>query len=215
MKANLKIQSIFPKLDILHAELIDFDILAFTETWLSPTDDTDDLLFQSYNRPEHKDRVGDIHRVISTVSNLYVKENIHYKRRLDLKIRGIESIWIELANKHKRILFGLFYRPPNSDINYYLDIENSLHLAIDTDIPDMIVTGGFNFNMLSPLTSRKIESFCTHFFFQSITDPTHFTEPSSSLIDILLVSNKNHLILSGVWGSISATGNYVPLPNIR
>ena len=192
---HYNVQSIFPKLDILHAELIDFDILAFTETWLSPTDDTDDLLFQSYNRPERKDRVGDNHGGVL----LYVKENIHYKRRLDLEIRGIESIWIELSNKHKRILFGLFYRPPNSDINYYLDIENSLHLAIDTDIPDIIVTGDFNFNMLSPLTSRKIESFCTQFsFFQLITDPTHFTEHSSSLIDILLVSNKDHLILSGV-----------------
>ena len=160
---HYNVQSIFRKLDILHAELNDFDILAFTETWLSPTDDTDDLLFQSYNRPERKDRVGDNRGGVL----LYVKENIHYKRRLDLEIRDIESIWIELANKYKRILFGLFYRPPNSYIKYYLDIENSLHLAIDTDIPDIIITGDFNFNMLSPLTSRKINHSVLNFLFFS------------------------------------------------
>ena len=53
--------------------------------------------------------------------------------------------------------------PPNSDINYYLDIENSLHLAIDTDIPDIIVTGDFNFNMLSPL-NHSVLSFLFFFF---------------------------------------------------
>ena len=29
---------------------------------------------------------------------VYVKEGIHYKRRDDLELRGIECIWIEVAN---------------------------------------------------------------------------------------------------------------------
>ena len=192
---HYNVQSILPKLEILHAELIEFDKLAFTETWLSPTDDPDDLLLQLYNKPERKDRVGDTHGGVM----LYVKEGLPYKRRDDLVIRGIESIWIEVANRHRHILFGLFYRPPNSGINYYLDIENSLHLAVDTDISDIIITGDLNLNILSPLTSRKIEAFCSQFsLYQSINEPIHFTEHSSSLIDILLVSNKDHLILCGV-----------------
>ena len=77
--------------------------------------------------------------------------------------------------------------------------ENSLHLAVDTDISDIVVTGDLNLNVLNPLTSRKINSFCTQFsLYQTIHQPTHFTEHSSSLIDILIVSNKKHLILSGV-----------------
>lgn len=192
---HYNVQSILPKLEILHAELTEFDILAFTETWLSPVDNIEDLLLQTYNIPERKDRIGDNHGGVI----LYVKEGIHYKRRKDLEIRGIESIWIEIVNKHKRILFGLFYRPPSADANYNLDIENSLYLAVDTDIPDLIVTGDFNLNTLNPLMSRKIESFCTQFsLHQTINEPTHYTEHSSSLIDILLVSNKDHLILSGV-----------------
>ena len=189
------VQSIPPKLEILHAELFKFDILAFTETWFSQTDNSYDLLLQSYNRPERKNRVGDSHGGVI----LYIKEGIHYYRRKDREIRGIESIWVELANKHNCILFGLFYRPHGSSINYYSDIENSLNLAVDTDISSIIVTGDFNLNVLNQTTLRKIEHFCTQFsLHQSVNQPTHFTEHSSSLIDILLVSNKDNLILSGV-----------------
>ena len=47
--------------------------------------------------------------------------------------------------------------------------------------------------------SRKINSLCTQFsLYQSINQPIHFTEHSSSLIDILLVNNKDQLIVSGV-----------------
>ena len=53
--------------------------------------------------------------------------------------------------------------------------------------------------MLNIRTSRKIEALCIQFsLYQSIDQPTHFTENSPSLIDIVLVSNKDHLLLSGV-----------------
>ena len=182
------------KLDILQAELSEFDILAFTETWLSPQTDTADLDLATYYRPERKDRDDGHGGVI-----LYVKETLRYKRKADLEIRDIECIWIELINNHQRILFGLFYRPPNSNVNYLSSIEDSLGLAIDTGIADIIVTGDFNLNMLNPNSARKVETLCTQFsFFQTIDQPTHFTENSSSLIDILLVTNKNHLLSSGV-----------------
>ena len=154
-----------------------------------------DLLFQSFNRPERKDRVGDSHGGVM----IYVKEGIYYKRRDDLEIRGIECIWIEVANHNKRILFALFYRPPNSNMSYLNDIEDSIALAVDTGISEIIITGDLNLNFLSSPTRRKIEALCTQFMLsQSITQPTHFTETSSSLIDVILVSNKDHLVISGV-----------------
>lgn len=58
---HYNVQSIISKLEILHAELLQFDILAFTETWLGPVTDTNDLILDSYNIPERKDRVGDTH----------------------------------------------------------------------------------------------------------------------------------------------------------
>ena len=101
---HYNVQSIVPKLDVLHAELIAFDILAFSETWLNPTIETEDLTLQSYSKPERKDRDGDSHGGVSNIC----KKRHSYKRRDDLEVRGIESIWIEVTNHHKRILFGLF-----------------------------------------------------------------------------------------------------------
>ena len=189
------VQSILNKLDILQTELFEFDILAFSETWLNQSISSDDLLFQSFNRPERKDRVEDSHGGVM----IYVKEGIYYKRRDDLEIGGIECIWLEVANHNKRILFALFYRPPNLNISYLNDIEDSIALAVDTGISEIIITGDLNLNFLSSPTRRKIEALCTQFMlFQSITQPTHFTETSSSLIDVILVSNKDHLVISGV-----------------
>lgn len=192
---HYNVQSILTKLDTLYAELYEFDILAFTETWLSPAVDPTDLLLESYCEPERKDRPGDSHGGIM----IYIKEGIFYKRRKDLEPRNIECIWLEIANCNRRLLFGLFYRPPSSDAEYITYTENSIALAIDTNISDIIVTGDFNFDLLNERTSRKIESICTQYtLFQVINQPTNFTEHSATLIDILLVNNKHHLILSGV-----------------
>ena len=81
---------------------------------------------------------------------LYVKEALYYKRRNDLEIQNIESIWIEIANSHKRILVCLFYRPPN-----FSKIEDSIGLAVDTGINDIILTGDFNLNLNNNTSLRK------------------------------------------------------------
>ena len=66
-------------------------------------------------------------------------------------------------------------------------------------INNIIVTGDFNLDMLSNNTSRKVSELCEQFaLYQTITEPTHFTENSSYLIDIILTSDKNNLIYSGV-----------------
>ena len=111
----------------------------------------------------------------------------------------MECLWIEVINPRRRILFGLFYRAPNSDANYYNNIEDSVSLAVDTGIKDIVITGDFNLNYPNHTSRRKIDSLCMQFsLHQSISQPTHFTEHSSSLTDIILVSNKENLILSGV-----------------
>lgn len=192
---HYNVQSILNKIDVLAAELNDFDILAFSETWLHPSIQTADLLMQDFKPPERKDRARDHHGGVM----IYVKDSIHYKRRHDLEPLNIECIWIEIQLNHTRALFGLFYRPPNSDASYYSAIEDSLSLALDTQINNIIVTGDFNFNMLSEQSSRKILDICQQFsLYQTITEPTHFTENSSSLLDIILTSDKNNLIYCGV-----------------
>ena len=194
---HYNVQSILNKLDILEAELFELDILAFTETWLNPTVQSDDLVFQTFHKPERKDRRSDHFGGLL----LYVKSGIFYKRRSDLEINGIECIWIEVVLNKKSLLFGPFYRPPNSSADVYSNIEESISLAVDTGTSDIIITGDFNFNVLNSQAKKKIDSLCSQFsLHQLLTDPSHFTEHSSSLLDLILVSNKEHLILHGVGG---------------
>ena len=99
----------------------------------------------------------------------------------------------------KRVLIGVFYRPPNSGNNYFSLIEDSLGLAKESGIDDIIVTGDFNLNTLVDSSGRKIHSLSQQFGLdQCISDPTHFTEHSSTVIDLLFVSNPNSLVHSGV-----------------
>ena len=45
----------------MYSELLDFDILAFSVTWLNPEIPIDDLLLDSINIPVRKDRPTDSH----------------------------------------------------------------------------------------------------------------------------------------------------------
>ncbi len=192
---HYNVQSILPKLDLITAELHIFDILAFTETWLNDRVSNDKLMIPSFFGPERKDRADSHGGVI-----LYIKDNIPFTRRRDLEIQPLENIWVELQLNKKKILLGVFYRPPNSDNAYNNLIEDSFHLAIDTGIKDINYHGAiFNYNLLYPQSSQRVNSITQQFNLrQVITDSTHFTETSSSIIDLLFVSHPSMLIASGV-----------------
>ena len=82
----------------MQVELYAFDVIALTETWLHPDIDTDEITFHSHSPPERKNNKADRH----------VKEYINYRRRRDLDPRNVECVWIEITNKHKHDLFGIF-----------------------------------------------------------------------------------------------------------
>lgn len=192
---HYNIQSVLNKLDIIEPELSSFDIIALTETWLNNSVSTDDLLFTNFQSPFRRDRVGDSHGGVM----VYVKHDIPCKRRHDLELLTVECLWLEIAVKSKKMLIGTFYRPPNSSPTILSDIESSIGLAIDTGIPDIVITGDFNFNVLNPASNAKITSICQQYnLHQLITEPTNFTEFSSTIIDLILVSNLHSIEMSGV-----------------
>ena len=60
-----------------------------------------------------------------------------------------------MCREREQVLFGLFYRPSSSDAEYFSSIEDSIFLAIDTGIKDVIITGDFNCNMFNPRTGWR------------------------------------------------------------
>ena len=193
---HYNVQSIPNKLDTLFAEFSFFDILSFSETWLHNEYLSDDLIFPSFHPPERKDRTGDRYGGVI----LYVKNTLSYTRRHDLEPNRLECIWIQIKSCNNRnILYGVFYRPPNSDSAYNSLMEDSIGLAMDSNITDVIITGDFNLNVMKESQFRKVESLCNEFnMTQCIDEPTHFTENSISTIDLLFVTNKESILTTGV-----------------
>ncbi len=58
----------------------------------------DDLYISNFNLPFRCDRLA---RQGGGVA-IYVREGIHAKRRPDLEINGIESVWIEIVTNRKK-----------------------------------------------------------------------------------------------------------------
>ena len=112
----------------------------------------------------------------------------------------VECIWIAIQLNHNRIRFGLVYRPPKSGMAYFSSIEDTLNLALDTQTNNIIVTGDFNFDMLKS-TNLSENIWSIQFSrYKYITERTHYTENSSSVIGIILTiaADKDNLVESGV-----------------
>ena len=108
----------------------------------------------------------------------------------------MNALWLWPTFRNKTVLFSVFYRPPNSPAQTLVDIENNVNLAFDTNIGNIIVTGDFNLNCLDSGSKRKISSvFNQYNLAQLIREPTHFTENSSSLIDLIFTKNEPFVIL--------------------
>lgn len=130
---------------------------------------------------------------------VYVNNNIFSKRRNDLELPNIECVWIEVFSHGKKLLVGTFYRPPNSTSAIFTAIEDSIGLATDTNAYDILITGDFNLDMTDNRSSKKINDLCQEYnLSQIISEPTHFTENSRSLIDLIMTSNVADILLSGV-----------------
>ena len=126
---HLNIQSIVPKIDIIRSESDAYDVLVLSESWLKPniTDETIKIdYFQPPFRTDRVDRSGG--GVV-----LYVRDTILCKRRADLEVQGLEAVWVELQIKRKRILVGGFYKPPNSNSDYFDLLKESVDSPIYTN----------------------------------------------------------------------------------
>ena len=105
----------------------------------------------------------------------------------------MECVSVEVLIKKKRVLIGTFYRPQNSNEPVLCGMETSIALAYYSGIRDIIIMGDFNIDLSKPNTLRKNDICNQYSSFQLTDEPVHFTERSSSLIDILTLNNPRNL----------------------
>jgi len=128
---------------------------------------------------------------------VYIKNQIHYKRRQDLEaladVTTTEVIWVELKLPNKSLLIAQVYRPPRPEQTFtrqWLNcLENSLQLAYSEN-KHIVVMGDVNIDLWKPhpLDTKWLEICSTFGLVQTITEPTRVTKFSESLIDHICIS---------------------------
>ena len=92
------------------------------------------------------------------------------------------------------------YRPPDSPLPSFEDLLKPSYIQALTLCKPVVILGDLNCNVLSENSeSKALASFMSDVnSSQVITTPTRITDTSSSLIDVILVSNPNIIGENGV-----------------
>ena len=191
---NLNIQSLKPKIDILTVEAQSYDVLVFTETWLSSKYSDEDVQIPNFKKPFRCDRNDRLGGGVA----IYVRDTLHVIPRNDLQVNGVEAVWVELHVCQRKLLVGGIYRPPNSNNTQWLNMEHSLDQAFNQHIDNILVAGDFNININSNPSNRMCRLIDALNSEQLINSPTHYTEHSHSLIDLMFIKHSTQVISSFV-----------------
>ena len=179
---HINAQSMLNKMDMIAVELGNFDVITISETWLDPSISDLDTTIPTYQTPIRLDR----NRHGGGVA-VYFKNTIPFVERKDLIVPNLEAIWAEVMLSNKKVLIGTFYLHPRFSDWHLVEyiIEQATQIC-----PNLILLGDFNQNLLDPTKSKNITSIINSFGLNQIIDsPTRITQYSTSLIDLILVSD--------------------------
>ena len=129
---------------------------------------------------------------------LFLKEDVDYCLREDLRIDGIENIWVETQN----LIIGVIYNPPNRSQRQFLDeFEQILHTIYLSERKCSIL-GDFNINTLSKsiITKEYLNLIQSEGFNPMVFEATRIAETNISCLDRI---HSNFVTLS-ISGSIAA-----------
>ena len=205
---HLNIRSIPRNLSYLQTYLnnldIQFSVIGISETWLEPYN-VDCYGMDGY-KEEHLYRSE---RMGGGVS-LHVMNGIEYFVRNDMSIidEHLESLFIEvdkscLSNENNSLI-GVIYRPPNTDIDIFINHLMTILDKIKLENKSCHLMGDFNINLLNAESHSKTGNFldilASYSLMPNITKPTRATEETSTLIDNIFCDNikENLNTISGI-----------------
>ena len=200
------------KIDLLEAECHKYDIITISETWLTNQDNNQSIALPNFNSPVRLDRPNDPHGGVA----IYVRNTIQCKPRPDLHVPHLEAVWIETRLNQVPLLVGSFYRPPNSHVDYWALINESISKAND-DMKRYIVLGDFNTDWLLNPSKHLLD--ITHLFnlHQAINKPTRITNFSSKCLDLIFTQSPDIIVHSDVAPAFCSDHStpYVKLKCVR
>lgn len=195
--AHINVRSLIPSLENLKNFIStqNFDIIGVSETWLYGAISTNNVKIEGYGfvRQDREGRGGGVGLYIKNCYKYTLIENEFTRNE------SFEQVWIRVLLRKVSFIFGCVYRPPSCKFSDFLIHFDNVLTSI-TPLSDKLCCGGdFNIDYL-----RILSNDVTEFNFllenvglvQTISTPTRITDTSSTLIDLVLISNDLVLVNS-------------------
>lgn len=170
------------------------DVVAVNETWLRPGEEGRAPTVPGY-RLRHTPRPLTVRGGRGGGVGFYLKRGLTVRTcsiPTDPRYESIEQMWITLSLNGIKLAIGTAYRPPRSDLDLFLDAITDTISSL-TNCDHYVLLGDFNVNILNTsCQSQKLFEFLNSLNLkQLVNSPTHFTDHSETLID-LVCTNINH-----------------------
>ncbi|KAI8441229.1 hypothetical protein MSG28_014878 [Choristoneura fumiferana] len=181
-------------------------LLAINETWIRAGEDGRAAVIPGYRfrhspRPQgERSRGGGVGYYTDCIMKFRT-----WPHPVDPAHRLVEQMWVTCTLNGKKIVIGTAYRPPwmNSDL-FFDALSDSISSIPEYD--HIILLGDFNINLLGKMDSKisKLHTFLSTFnLSQLITKPTHFTETSQTLLDVVCTDlTAKDIMVEHVGGSL-------------
>lgn len=152
----------------------DLDIVALTETWLSPDDAVacGDMTPEGYTLHQEPRAHGKCGGGVAIVC----KSNLSVKRAPRVKAKTFESISTLVSSGTKSAHLVVIYRPLSTSLAEFLAEFSSMLDDLALENANLLLAGDFNFhldNMASPGTQRLLDILTSNNPSQHVHGPTH------------------------------------------
>ena len=164
-------------------------MVAVTETWFTPNIVDCELLPGSDFTIYRRDRVSGGGRVM-----LAVRNTINSIRRSDLECSAEELVCEIRPSLKRKLLIVVFYRPPDSNLDYLKELKKSFRLANQARFDQLVVCGNFNLPHIdwefgTATTGDSIHNYFTklvrdNYLWQMIDFPTR----NNNMLDLILTN---------------------------
>ena len=186
-----------------------FDILVFTETWLTP-DKESQCIFKGF-RPIHLMRPVNEHadfKLRGGGISIFIKNNLEFIQRTDLNIMlpYIECVFIEITYNNQKYIIGGIYRDPSTNTNLFIEKLNSIIEPLKSS-HKIILLGDYNIDLLKNDNLKNKFELClqSNYLIPTILNATRVASKivnnqeviSKTLIDNIMI-NYNMKYQSGI-----------------
>ena len=194
--AHINIRSLRNKVDevkvLLH--VCRFDILAITETHLDRKISNSHLEIDNY-KIIRRDRDAN---TMGGGCLLYIASHICSTRPSSQESSDIEAIWLKIMVNSSAFIIGTVYRPPSSDSLFFERFQDLLE-KLWIKRRNVVIVGDFNCDSarstdrsITSISGQKLQNLLLQFDYMVINDkPTRVTKDTSTLIDLVISSNRN------------------------